>query len=606
LQDWRKIVEEAPVPGPSQPPAPERSPPTSEGDEESTSEDDSDEVRESLEPEEEKPESVWFDPDDDTVFLTRLCREGGVPLQNFLVSKAVLPPATERHPKEWQFRDILKSPEVGLWKKACEEEMEALKKRKVWEMVERPRGRKVIKNRWVFDVKTDGRKKARLVAKGFSQVEGLDYDQVFSPVVRFETVRLLLAMAALENWHMTGVDVRNAYLYGKLDEEIFMEQPEGFKVPGEENKVLRLLRALYGLKQAGLVWWRALKLSMEKLGFSSLKSDAGIFIYQGQGSFVIAIVYVDDAIFMGPDRALAYEMKHRFMKVWETRDLGEVTEFLRMRITREGSSIHIDQTAYLQVVLQRCGMSAAKSTATPLPAGYVPQVSGTVASPELRSRFQTVIGSLLYLMLGTRPDISFAVTKLAQHAANPSEDHLSKALYICRYLVGTSKYRLTYNGESGAGISACTDSDWASDDTNRRSQTGYFVKLAKGLISWTSRAQKTIALSSTEAEYMALSDCSRQVVWMHTLLGELGFHMAAIPICGDNQGSIFIASNPVTEKRTKHIDIRYHFVRDVIQKGLAEVFFIDGEDNPADLLTKNLGRVKFHKFRAELGLEFFN
>ena len=151
-------------------------------------------------------------------------------------------------------------------------------------------------------------------------------------------------------------------------------------------------------------------------------------------------------------------------------------------------------------------------------------------------------------MLGTRPDIAFAVTKLAQYALNPSEDHLNKALYICCYLVGTQHYRLTYDGASGQGILACTDSDWASDPLNRRSQSSYFVKMAKGLISWTSRAQKTVVLSSTEAEYMALSDCSRQVVWMHTLLGELGYHLSAIPICGDNQGSIFITSNPVTEK----------------------------------------------------------
>ena len=151
-------------------------------------------------------------------------------------------------------------------------------------------------------------------------------------------------------------------------------------------------------------------------------------------------------------------------------------------------------------------------------------------------------------MLGTHPDIAFAVTKLAQYASNPSEDHLSKALYICHYLVGTQHYRLTYDGASGQGISVCTDSDWASNPLNRQSQSGYFVKMAKGLISWTSRAQKTVALSSTEAEYMALSDCSRQVVWMHTLLGELGYHLSAIPICGDNQGLILIASNPVTEK----------------------------------------------------------
>ena len=228
----------------------------------------------------------------------------------------------------------------------------------------------------------------------------------------------------------------------------------------------------------------------------------------------------------------------------------------------------------------------------------------TAINPELQRRYQMVIGSLLYLMIGTRPDIVFAVTKLAQFAARPSEEHFNKALYICRYLRGTSKYCLTYDGTSGQGLIACTDSDWASDSNNRRSQTGYFLKLAGGAISWTSRAQKTVALSSTEAEYMALSDCSHQVVWMHTLMGELGYHLKPVPICGDNQGSIFIASNPVTEKRSKHIDIHYHYIREVVERKFAEIFFIDDDKNPADLLTKNLGSVKFQLFRPEYGLHF--
>ena len=151
---------------------------------------------------------------------------------------------------------------------------------------------------------------------------------------------------------------------------------------------------------------------------------------------------------------------------------------------------------------------------------------------------------------------------------------------------------------------ACTDSDWASDPSSQKSQSGYFLKMAGGAISWTSRAQRTITLSSTEAEYMALSDCSRQVVWMHTLLGKLGYKMKPIPICGDNQGSIFITSNPVTEKWSKHIDIRFHYIWEVIERKLAEVFFIDGDKNPADLLTKNLGSVKFLQFRPRYGLHF--
>ena len=344
---------------------------------------------------------------------------------------------------------------------------------------------------------------------------------------------------------------------------------------------------------------------MEELGFISLTSHAGVFIFEGEGSFVIAIIYVDDAIFCGPVIALVQKLKEAFMRHWETRDLGELTEFLHMRITCEGSKVHIDQCAYLRTVLERCGMSNAKSAVTPLLAGYVPtkKLDG-VTNPELRSRFQTVIGSLLYLMLGTRPDIAFTVTKLAQFAANPLQEHLDKVLYICCYLFGTQDYHLTYDGSSKEGLCAITNSDWASNNSTRRSQSGYFVKLAGGLISWTSRVQKNIALSFTEAEYMALSDCSRQVVWMHTLLGELGYHLRPIPICGDNQGSIFVASNPVTEKRSKHINIRYHYICEVIMQNLAKVFFINGDKNPTDLLMKNLGSVKFLKFRAMLGLEF--
>ena len=238
-----------------------------------------------------------------------------------------------------------------------------------------------------------------------------------------------------------------------------------------------------------------------------------------------------------------------------------------MRIKREGSKVHIDQCAYLETVLQRCGIADAKSATTPLLAGYMPEPvdQDTIIDLEIQSRYQTIIGSLLYLTLSTRPDIAFAVTKMVQFAAKPNKEHLNKALYICCYLVGTKNYCITYDGSSGSGLMACTDSDWASDPSSWKSQSGYFLKMAGGAISWMSRAQCTIALSSTEAEYVALSDCSRQVVWMHTLLGELGYKMKPIPICGDNQGSIFIASNPVTEKQSKHIDICFHYIWEVIE-----------------------------------------
>ena len=537
-----------------------------------------------------------------------MCEEGGANLVRYLMGKALAVSDNQyKDVRNWSYKDIARLPQAEQkhWRLACQEELDMLRKRKVFELVDRPRDRKVIKNRWVFDVKSDGHKKARLVAKGFSQVKGLDFDQVFSPVVRFETVRLMLALTALEDWYITGLDVRSAYLYGKLDEEIYMEQPEGFAAPRSQRKVLRLWRALYGLKQAGLAWWRTLDKSLQELGFERLKSEAGIFIYMKKGTnIVIGIIYIDDTLFCGPNKAVVDSIKAQFMRKWECQDLGEPKEFLRMRITRKGHAIHLDQCAYLQKIVERCGMLNAKAASTPLPAGYYALANKDPVNPELHSRFQTVIESLLYLMLGTRPDIAFAVTHLSRHSANLSQDHLNKALYICRYLIGTSTYSLVYNGGSGSGLTACTDSDWGSDPTSRLSQTGFYLKLADGLISWTSHAQKTIVYSSTEAEYMALSDCARQVTWIRSLLGELSYKLKAIPICGDNQGSIFMASNPVTEPRSKHIDIRYHGIRELVAKGKVELYFIDGTESPADLLTKNLPREKFVKFRAQLGLQF--
>ena len=241
-------------------------------------------------------------------------------------------------------------------------------------------------------------------------------------------------------------------------------------------------------------------------------------------------------------------------------------------------------------------MLNAKSASTPLLAGYYAAKNTETIDAKLHSCFQMVIGSLLYLMLGTRPNIAFVVTHLSHHSANPSQDHLSEVLYICHYLIGMLEYSLVYNGGSGAGLTACTDSDWGSDPTSCLSQTGFYLKLADGLISWTSHVQKTIVYSSTEAEYMPLSDCTCQVTWIQSLLGEVSYKLNTIPICGDNQGSIFMASNPIMEPRSKHIDICYHRIHKSIANGKVELFFINGAENPINLLTKNLPHEKFVKF----------
>ena len=241
----------------------------------------------------------------------------------------------------------------------------------------------------------------------------------------------MLALAVLENWYITGLNIWSTYLYGKLDKEIYMEQPKGFAVPRQECKVLHLWHALYGLKQAGLAWWCTLDESLKELGFECLKSEAGIFFYKKKGTnVVVGIIYVDDTLFCGPNKAVVDSIKAQFMHKWECQDLGEPKEFLRMHITHKGHAIHLDQCAYLQKVIEHCSMLNAKSASTPLLAGYYPTKNTEPIDVEFCSCFQMVIGSLLYLMLGTRPDIAFAVTHLSRHSANPSQDHLNKALYL--------------------------------------------------------------------------------------------------------------------------------------------------------------------------------
>jgi hypothetical protein len=415
-------------------------------------------------------------PSDDDMAL--LCREGGVKFFQLLLSKAdKLDGPIKSNICDWTFRDLarLSKSEQTEWKHACQEQLEALRRCNVFELVDKPKGKRVVKNRWVFNVKSDSRKQAWLVARGFSQIEGVDFDQIFSPVVRYETVRLICALAALEKWHMSALDVRNAYLYGELSEEIYMEQPEGYKAPGKEHKVLRLHKALYGLKQTGLTWWRTLDHSMKDLGFRRLVSNAGLFIKYDNGERIVVVVYVDDALFCGPNKAKVLKAKQDFMFKWECRDLGDATNFLRMRITRKGDKLSLDQVDYLDKILDRFGMVNCKSARTPLPEGYQPLANTGPADSALRSQFQQVIGSLLYIMLGTRPNIAFAVTKLAQQSANPTKNHLSKAKHILAYLNSTRNYTLDYDGKSGLGLVAFVDLDWGSDPNTRQSQTGFLL-----------------------------------------------------------------------------------------------------------------------------------
>jgi len=302
------------------------------------------------------------------VCLNCLVQKGRVEFIAFLLNKAV-PLAVDQLVI---YKDIARLPSQlrEQWKKACQKELEALRKCKVFELANLPPSHKAIKNCWVFMTKSNGHKKARLVAKGFSQVKGIDFDQIFSLVVWYESICLLLAAAALEWWYIKGLDIKSAFLYGHLDEEIYMEQPEGFKIHGQEWKVLHLCwgQAIYGLKQAALAWWKELLASMRKIGFECFQSNAGIFIHKASNNdIVIAMIYVNDSGFMGNNATLVKEKKKAFMGIWECHNLSKLNEFLEITIRCSGHKIILDQKAYLTKVLDHFGMTNAITVNMPLP-----------------------------------------------------------------------------------------------------------------------------------------------------------------------------------------------------------------------------------------------
>ena len=328
------------------------------------------------------------------------------------------------------YSEAMRSADADQWSDACQYEMDALAKNGTWELVDLPPARKAVKSKWVFKLKADGRYRARLVAKGFTQIPGIDFDETFSPVARFESLRMLLALAALEDWHIHSMDVKSAFLNGELDEEIYMEQPQGYITAGSESLVCRLKKAIYGLKQASRAWNLQLHGVLTGLGFKRTIADAGIYVKsQREGDDpLFVIVYVDDITILGASLEAVKLLKTDLSKRYEMSDLGEITSYLGICITRDRSlrRLEIDQSGYLTDVLERFGMMNATSHNTPLPAGadeHLVKFEGQASASEIKN-FQSLIGSLLYLQIGTRPDISFAVSRLVQYSANPSPQHL--------------------------------------------------------------------------------------------------------------------------------------------------------------------------------------
>jgi hypothetical protein len=485
------------------------------------------------------------------------------------------------------------------WKESITEEYKSLEKHGTFKPCKLPLGRRAIGSKLVFKVKQDengeiSRYKTRLVAQGFSQQEGIDYQETFSPVVNMNSVRMVLAISLQLDLELSQMDVCTAYLHGELDEEIYMRPPPGWIEMGKckSDEVLLLKKGLYGLKQAGRLWHQRLHKLLLSLDLKPMISDPCCYQMSKNGKLIfILMIYVDDITIATKDNSLRAKVKQELERNFEMKDLGELNYFLGMKITRTKNSLALSQEAYVKSKLKALGLENVKSQPSP--------TSGKTITPaESKPMSQTTylehVGSLIYLSTCTRPDIELAVHEVAKKSQNPTEDDFKRVKRIFRYLSGTADRGVTYRKSSTLKLQAFVDANWAEDENDSKSVTGAIIYLQDGPISWKTKKQNVVAKSSTEAEYMALSDCAANVVGARQFLSELNLEPPEpTPIGEDNRGARLIAENKNCSKRTKHIRLRFHHFRDEIEKKQISIVQVPTEQQSADILTKALGPAKF-------------
>ncbi|KAK9200145.1 hypothetical protein WN944_015341 [Citrus x changshan-huyou] len=504
------------------------------------------------------------------------------------------------------YREAVSNPESIQWKKAMNEEMQSLHKNETWELVTLPKEKKTIGCKWVyakkegFPRKNEIRYKVRLVAKGYAQKEGIDYNEVFSPVVKHSSIRILLAMVAQFDIELVQLDVKTAFLHGDLEEEIYMTQPDGYKVAGKENWVCKLTKSLYGLKQSPKQWYKRFDQFMKGQRYIRNKLDHCVYFRKLQeGSFIYLLLYVDDMLIASKSKDEIEKLKTQLNQEFEMKDLGEAKKILGMEICRDRArgKVSLSQKQYLKKVLQQFSMTEqTKPVSTPLASHFKlsAQLSpSTNAEREymLQVPYSNAVGSLMYTMVCTRPDISHAVGIVSRYMHNPGKGHWQAVKWILRYIQKTVDVGLLFERDDtlGQGVIGYVDSDYAGDLDKRRSTTGYVFTFAGGPISWKSTLQSTVALSTTEAEYMAITEAVKEAIWLQGLLENLGLAQEHINVYCDSQSAIHLTKNQVYHARTKHIDVRFHFVREIVNEGKILLQKIKTVENAADMLTKEPG-----------------
>ena len=502
------------------------------------------------------------------------------------------------------------------WQEAAEREMDTHISNGTWKLVDLPPGAKCIGSGWVFRLKrnADGsieRYKARLVAKGYSQRPGYDYNEVFAPTFRFAAIRTIIALAALNNLHLRSVDISHAFINGDLEETIYMRQAEGFH-SGSSNQVYLLLKSLYGLKQAGRQWNKKLHNTLLSMGFKRLESDRSIYIFVRDDVRIIIPIFIDDITFASSNPAAIDSAINELASHFKLRDLGPTTFLLGIEIIRnpEKQQISLSQRQYIIDALERFNMSDCNPIGTPMDPGAHLSSSMSPQSPEEQKSMETIpylnaVGTLQYLATSTRPDISFAVGVLARFNKNPGIEHWKAVKHLFRYLKGSLDYQLVYGpSDSPHLFTTYTDADHGGNPDNGRSTGGYAIIIGGGAVSWSSRLQSVVSLSTTEAEYIAAVEAGKEIIWMRNLLTEFGFNITSpSQLLIDNNSAVTVAKNPEHHGRMKHLDLRYHWLRDTVEAGHISPIHIPTTVQAADIFTKPLKRFKIDVCLGLLGLQ---
>jgi transposase InsO family protein len=493
------------------------------------------------------------------------------------------------------------------WRSAMDQEMQAIERNDTWELTELPIGGKSIGVKWIFKTKVNesgevDKYKARLVAKGYCQQYGIDYAEVFAPVARMDTIRIVIALAAQNNWVIYQLDVKSAFLHGEINEEVFVNQPPGYEQKGHESKVYRLKKALYGLKQAPRAWYSRIETYFMEEGFTKCPYEHTLFIKTaGGGKILIVCLYVDDLIFTGNDHMLFAQFKNSMMTTFDMTDLGRMRFFLGIEVLQRTDGIFISQRKYAQEILERFKMDQCNSVHNPAVPGFklTKDEGGVKVDSTL---YKQIVGSLMYLT-ATRPDLMFIVSLISRYMESPTESHLLAAKRILRYIKGTTNFGIFYKKGGNTEFFGYTDSDYAGDQDDRRSTSGYVFFMGSGAISWSSKKQPVVSLSTTEAEFIAAASSACQVVWINRILKSLNQtqHTPTKVYC-DNISAIKLSKNPVMHGRNKHIDIRFHFLRELVKDGSVELITCSTTEQVADILIKPLKLDVFLKMRKLLGV----